>query len=323
MSQFTVTVTDYVFPDLQIAQEVLAEVGAELVVGQSKSAEEVTELVRGADAVLNTYYGPIDDSVMDAMPDCRIIVRFGVGVDTIDIPAATARGIMVANVPDYCVEEVSDQAAAMLLALLRKLPQADRAVRRGEWELAPLKPMGRIVNLTVGIVGMGRIGSAIARKVAAFGSRIVYYDPYYEGDPPAGAEPTDMPELLRLSDAIIIQVPATPETRHMLDEAAFAAMARRPVIINCARGELIDTAALVGALEQGLVSGVGLDVIEGAPPLPDDSPLLGYDNVILTPHSAWCSDEALPSLQHLGAMEVARVLRGERPKSLLNPEVLD
>lgn len=323
MSRFKVVVTDYVFPNLAPEKSILAEADAEVVAGQCKTRDDLLALARGADAMLNTYYGPIDGAVMDVMPNCRVIVRYGIGVDTIDIPAATQRGIPVANVPDYCIDEVSDHAVAMMLALLRKLPQSDRRVRQGDWKLAGLKPMQRISALTVGIVGMGRIGRAIAGKVAPFGPKIIFQDPFYQGDPPVpGARRVELAELLEDSDVIIIQAPSTAETRHMLNREAFARMKRKPIIVNCARGELIDTPALIEALERGLVAGAGLDVIENAPPLAADSPFLKLDNVILTPHSAWFSEGALHSLQRLAAMEVARVLRGERPKALLNPEAL-
>jgi D-3-phosphoglycerate dehydrogenase len=319
-SNLKVAVTDYVFPNLDPEREILSEIGAELVAGQSKTREDVVELVRGAHAVLNTYYGPIDGAIMDLMPDCRIIVRYGIGVDTIDISAAAARGIMVANVPDYCIDEVSDHAIAMLLSLLRKLPQADGNCRKGEWAIAPLKPLHRISDLTVGIVGMGRIGRAILSKVSGFGSKIVFFDPYVNQDV-TPARRVELAELLEISDAIILQAPATPETHHMLNDKLFESMKRSPVIINCARGELIDTNALIKALETGKVSGAGLDIVEGGNILADH-PLFGFDNVIITPHSAWLSDGALKSLQQLAAMEVVRALKGERPISLLNPEVV-
>lgn len=322
MARFRVAVTDYVFPDLELEKQILAEVGAELVAAQSKTKQDCVGIVTRADAVLNTYFGPIDAEIMDAMPDCRVIVRYGVGVDTVDIPAATARGIMVANVPDYCVDEVSDQAVAMTIALLRKLPEADRMVRAENWALADLKPMSRLNVLTIGIIGMGRIGKAIATKLAPFTPHLIYHDPYVASDALPNLTGVELDELYHTADAIIIQAPSTPQTRHMLNADAFAAMQRSPVIVNCARGDLIDTDALVAALQQGQVSGAGLDVIEGTPPLPPDHPLLGFQNVILTPHSAWFSADALHTLQRFGAMEVARVLRGERPKHLCNPEVL-
>jgi D-3-phosphoglycerate dehydrogenase / 2-oxoglutarate reductase len=323
MSGLKVVITDSVFPNLDPEHEILEPLGAEIVAGQCKSKSDALALVPGAVAVLNTYYGPIDAEVMDAMPGCRAIVRYGIGVDTIEIPAATARGIMVANVPDYCIEEVSDQAVAMLLALLRKLPLADKRVRRGQWELAGLKPLRRLCDLTLGIVGMGRIGRALVRKLAPFGARLVFADPYYSGEAPAGTEQIPLSELLQVCDGILLQAPATPETRHLLNADSLALMEKSPVVVNCARGELVDTAALVAALESGQISGAGLDVIEGAPPLPENSPLLCFDNVLLAPHSAWFSDAALGALQRLATEEVARVLRGERPKSLLNPEVLN
>ncbi len=322
MSRARVVITDYVFPNLDPEAEVFAGLDVDLVAGQSKTKADVLALVPGADAMLNTYFGPIDGEIMDAMPTCRVIVRYGVGVDTIDIPAATARGIMVVNVPDYCIDEVSDHAVAMLLALARKLPLGDRRVRAGDWAIAPLKPVTSLHGMSVGLVGMGRIGREIARKLAAFNPVLSYFDPYAAGDASlADYISLSFDALLADCDAIILQAPSTPETHHLLSDAAFAAMKRRPIVINCARGDLIDTDALVRALQSGQVSAAGLDVIEGANP-PADHPLFAFDSVLLTPHSAWLSEQALYNLQRFTAMEVARVLRGERPKSLLNPEVL-
>jgi D-3-phosphoglycerate dehydrogenase len=228
----------------------------------------------------------------------------------------------VANVPDYCIAEVSDHAVAMTLSLLRKLPLSDRRVRAGDWDLKRIAPLKRLSTLTAGLVGMGRIGRMIAAKLGPFGFRIVFYDPFFTGEPPVpAARAVGLEELFAESDAVILQTPLTADTKHMLDDAAFAAMGRRPVIVNCARGELIDTDALVRALETGHISGAGLDVIENAPPLAVDHPLMRCDNVILAPHSAWMSTTALTDLQRLAAEEVARALRGERPKVLANPEV--
>jgi D-3-phosphoglycerate dehydrogenase / 2-oxoglutarate reductase len=322
MGKFKVVVTDYVFPNFNPEQEIFAPLGAELVAGQSKCPEDLLKLVPGAHAMLNTYYGPIDAQIMDAMPECKAIIRYGIGVDTIDIPAATQRGIMVANVPDYCIDEVSDHAVGMLLALLRKLPQGDRDIRAGTYSLAPLKPMTRINATTIGIVGFGRIGQAIAKKLVAFGPKIVFFDPYYKGNDFPTLESVSLDQLYQVADGIILQAPATPKTKNMLDNAAFAKMARKPVIVNCARGELIDNDALITALKNGAISGAALDVVTGTPPAENFGALLDFNNVLVTPHSAWFSAEALTSLQRLAAMEVARVLQGERPKSLLNPEVL-
>lgn len=318
MCKFKVAITDYVFPNLDPEKQILAEVGAEIVFGQSKTKAEVMELVKGVDAVLNTYYGPIDGEVMDVMPNCKIIVRYGIGVDTIDVAAATERGIIVANVPDYCIDEVSDHAVAMFISLTRKLPQADAGIRAGDWKLASLKPMMRTSGMTVGIIGMGRIGQAIANKVSVFGVKIVYFDPYFKGEAPHCAINMNLLELCKESDVVIVQSPSTPETKHILNEEAFAAMEKKPIVINCARGELINTDALIKALESGQISGAGLDVIENAPPLADDHPFLKMNNVILTPHSAWFSSGSLYSLQRLAAAEVARVLNGEKAKSPIN-----
>jgi D-3-phosphoglycerate dehydrogenase len=322
MAVFKVAVTDSVFPNLDTERTILAREGAEIAASQCGSVADAVALVQGAHAVLNGYFKPVGPEVMDAMPDCRIIVRYGIGLDSVDIPAATARGIAVANVPDYCIAEVSDHAVAMTLSLLRKLPLSDRRVRAGDWDLKPIAPLKRLSTLTAGIVGMGRIGRAIAVKLAPFGFRIIFHDPFFTGEPPVpAARAVGLEELFAESDAIILQTPLTADTRHLLDDDAFAAMGRQPVIVNCARGELIDTAALVRALETGRISGAGLDVIENAPPLAVDHPLMRCDNVILAPHSAWMSTTALTDLQRLAAEEVARALRGERPKVLANPEV--
>lgn len=321
MSKFKVVVTDYVFNNLDPEKEIFKEIGAELVSGQCKTLEEVLALVPGAHGMLNTYYDPIDGQVMDAMPDCKIIVRYGIGYNTINVPDATARGIMVANVPDYCIDEVSDHALAMMLSLLRMLPQADKGIRSGSFSLAPYNSMKRISCLTVGVLGFGRIGRAIAAKAAAFGPKVIFFDPYFKGDA-GGAESVSLETLLAESDAIIVQAPANAETHHILNAAAFAAMKKSPVIVNCARGELIENEALIAALKSGQVSGAGLDVVENTPPIENFGELLDFDNVILTPHSAWLSKDSLLSLQRMAAMEVVRVLQGGKPNSLLNPEVL-
>jgi len=323
MAKFKVVVTDYVFPNLDIEKSIFEPYDVELVAMQCKSADELMPFVVDADILLNTYLGGIDRRLFSIMKKCKLIVRYGIGVDTIDINGATEYGIMVANVPDYCLDEVSDHAIACMLALTRKLTLSDRRVRNGLWDLGYLKPMRKISNLTVGVVGMGRIGRLSAGKVSAFGARIIFSDPYVNEDSlDISAKKVTLNELVASSDVILIHAPATPETHHLFDSNLFALMQRNPVIINCARGNLIDTNALVEALSKGIVSGAALDVIEGVPPFSPDHPLCRFENVIITPHSAWYSEEALINLQRLAAEEAARVLRGEKPRSLLNPEVL-
>ena len=323
MSRYKVAVTDYVFPDLEVERRILETIGACLVAGQSKSGRDVIDLAHDADAILNTYYGPLDEQVISACPKLRIIVRFGIGVDTIDIPAATRHGVMVANVPDYCMEEVSDHAVAMWLCLSRKILAADRSVRGGDWTLAPLKPLVSLNKLTVGVIGMGRIGRRTARKAAAFCGAVIFADPCVEGNLELDGvvcRKVELEALCAEADVIFLHAPAGKATRHMLDARRFDLMARKPIVVNTARAELIDQEALADALAAGKVSAVALDVVEGGELAPGH-PLLKLDNVLITPHSAWYSDQAIDLLRRLAAQEAIRGLTGERPKSLLNPEI--
>jgi len=322
MAKFKVVVTDYVFESFDIEKEVLSAVDAELEVCQCKSADEVVPHLAGTHAILNTYLAGMDAKVFDAAPDLKVIVRYGIGVDTIDVAAATARGVMVANVPDYCVEEVSDHALAHFLALARKIPFSDRKVKGGEWSLSYLKPMKGITDMTAGIIGFGRIGRAIAQRLKPFGLEIVFADPAGEGDAD-GCRRVGLDDLYATCDAIFVQCPSTDATHHLLGRGAFDKMQKRPFIINTARGAIVDTDAVVWALENDKIAGAGLDLLDDEDAVVDsDHPLKKFDNVILTPHSAWYSSAAIAKLQRKGAEEVARVLRGERPKSLVNPEAL-
>jgi len=325
VAKFKVVVTDYVFDNLDTERSILEECDAELVVLQCKSVDEVIPFAIDADAILNTYLGGLDEHFFSTLKKCKVVVRYGIGVDTIDVKAATRYGIMVANVPDYCIEEVSDHAVACALDLIRKLTLSDRRIRQGDWGLGYLKPLHRLRGLTAGIVGMGRIGRLSAHKLNSFGVNLIFHDPFVEisiASDGFHARKVTLEELVAESDIILIHVPATPETYHLFNKKLFSLMKREPIIINCARGTLVDTDALVDALAKGQISGAALDVIEGVPPFSPDNPLCQFDNVIITPHSAWYSEEALANLQQLAVEEVARVLKGERPKSLINPEVL-
>jgi len=321
MASLKVVVTDHVFESFAAEEQTLGDIGAELQVLQCRSAAELIPHVAGAHGLMNTYMPGINAAVYDAAPELKAVVRYGIGLDTIDIPAATERGIPVANVPDYCIDEVADHALAHFLALARKLRLSDVKVRGGEWSLSYLKPLKAIRTMRAGIIGFGRIGRAIAERLAPFKLEIVFYDPVLSGEI-GGACRVCLEELWGTSDAIFVQCPATPETRHLLGREAFEKMQKQPVIINCARGEIVDTDALVWALGNGKVSGAGLDLLEDEDAVvKHDHPLKGFDNVILTPHSAWFSDVAIPNLQRRAAEEMARILSGQRPTSLVNPEV--
>lgn len=321
MPKYKVLVTDHVFENFDGEKAALESVDAELVIRQAKTPGELTEDVRDADAILNTYLGPIDKALFSVAEKLKIVARYGIGVDTINVADATDRGIMVTNVPDYCVNEVADHALALFLTLARKTAFSDRKIRAGEWSLSYVKPMKAIQGMTVGIVGFGRIGREIAQRVLTFGVQVVFADPFVS-EPLEGTVQVDLETLLESSDAIFIQCPSTDETHHLLNQDAFARMKAMPLVINTARGPIVDTDAVVWALKNNRIAGVALDVLEDEEAVvKQDHPLKAFDNVILTPHSAWFSDRAIPQLQRLAAEEVARVLRGERPKSLINPEV--
>jgi len=253
----------------------------------------------------------------------RIIARYGIGVDTVSLSAASDAGIMVTNVPDYCIDEVSDHALALLLNLARGIGRATLATRSGEWDIGVVQPLYRLRGRTLAVLGFGRIGRAVAEKARPFGLRVVAFDQYVPHDAirAAGVEPLSFQEALEQADLVSIHVPLTDETRHLISSHALSWMKRGAIIVNTSRGPVIDTAALVSALESGHLAGAGLDVVDPEPP-PAEHELRQMPNVLLTPHIAFYSEEAQRELQRRAAEEVARVLRNEQPRSLVNPEAL-
>lgn len=273
-----------------------------------------------ADALL-VQYGDVSGRVIERLPRLRVLVRYGVGVDGIDLEAATARGIPVVNVPDYGTDEVANHAVGLLLALARKLARLDRQTRGGRWNVFEVGPITRLTGRTVGLLGCGRIGRAVARRLAGFDVRLLACDPYNTAFPP-GVEPVSRERLLAESDCLTLHCPLTAETRHIIDRAALARMKPTAVLINTARGGLVDTVALIEALETRRLAGAGLDVLEQEP-IDPRSPLLTMEQVIVTPHAAWYSEEGRSDLKRRVAEEAVRVLRGERPVNCVNPEVFD
>ncbi|RPI34344.1 MAG: C-terminal binding protein [Chloroflexota bacterium] len=317
-----VPITDYVFPNLDPEHEVLGPLGVDLRPAQCKTPEEVAAHVRGADALL-VCYAPVPAEVVAQLEGCRIIARYGIGVDNVDVEAATSAGIVVTNVPDYCIDEVSDHALALILALSRKVAQADRRIRAGEWSVPGLGEMHRLRERTLGLVGMGKIPRALVPKAQALGLAVVSFDPYFHQDDAdrMGIRLVSLETLLRSSDIISLHAPLTDETREMINAQSIALMKPGVLIVNTARGPLVDIPALVEALQSGQVGAAGLDVLPVEPP-PPGSPLLSLENVILTPHAAFSSTEAIVELQTKAAEEVARALRGQRPRNPVNPGVL-
>jgi len=314
-----VVITDCDHENIAVEQELFGKAGVELRLPQAMTEEAVIAAAAEADAIL-TQYAPITGRVMDGLPRCRMVVRYGVGVDTVDIPAATARGILVGNVPDYCMEEVSDHAIALILSLWRGVTFYDRAVRQGVWNAEMKKPMLRVAGGVLGMIGVGRIGARLSEKARGLGMQVIGYDPYLKAWP-TGVRSVTLEELLRSADAVSLNLPLGASTRHILNEAAFRQMRPSAVLVNTARGGLVDTAALVRALREGWIAAAGLDVHE-TEPLPADSPLYGLPNVIVTPHAGWYSQDSVPELKRRAAEDILAALRGRRPRTPVNPEVL-
>jgi D-3-phosphoglycerate dehydrogenase len=307
-----IAVTDSVFPSLNPAKEALARLNPTYRMSKSVNADDIIAVAKDADAVLVTY-AKLTREVITQFSRCRAIGRFGLGVDNIDLVAAKEKGIAVNYVPDYCIREVSDHAMALLLALIRKIPFSNKLVQSGRWEMPAVVPIRRIEGTVLGLIGFGHIPRLVAPKAQAFGIKVIAYDPFAkpEAFKAAGVESVDLDTLLRSSDYVSMHAPLLPATRGMVNAAAFAKMKKGAYVVNTARGPLIDEPALVAALDSGQVGGAGLDVV-AAEPLAKDSPLLGRDNVIISPHTAFYSIEALNELQTKCASDVARVLSGEK-----------
>ena len=307
-----IAVTENIFPTLDPAKAALARLNPTLRMAKSTGAEDILEVARDADAILVTYAKLPRDLIMQ-LTRCKAIGRFGLGVDNIDLPACKEKGIAVNYVPDYCIHEVSDHAMAMLLALIRKIPLSNKVVQAGRWEMPVVVPIRRIQGTVLGLLGFGNIPRLVAPKAKAFGMKVIAFDPYAKAElfKAAGVESVDFDTLLKTSDYISVHAPHTPQTRGMVNADAFAKMKKGVYIVNTARGPLIDEPALIAALDSGQVGGAALDVV-AVEPLPKDSPLLGRDKVILTPHTGFYSIEALDELQSKCASDVARVLSGDK-----------
>lgn len=322
MSKFKVVITDFDYGDNAIERAILEPVGAKVVALQAKSEDDLRDHAETCDAMMNQY-ARIGARTMAAMRQCKIIARYGVGVDIVDVEAATEKGILVTNVRDYCTEEVADHAIALWMTLARNLPAYDRATHDGIWRWQSGAPIYRLRGRTMGIVSFGKIGQAISYRAMAFGVRVIVCDPYLTAEKIAalGAEKMEKDSLLRQSDIVMMQVPMTPETKHFLGQREFAIIKPGAIVINTGRGPTVDNKALFDALVSKRVAAAGLDDPEEEPAKraqwnPGDNPLFSLPNVIVTPHSAYYSEESIRLAREIAASEVARVLTGEKP---LNP----
>ena len=308
MATYTVVVTDQVFPDVAIETDVLRGIDAEVVSPKSASGILPPQAAT-ADALLNTYL-PLDRAAIGSLERCRVIARYGIGVDNIDLQAAREAGIVVTNVPDYSVEEVAVHAITLMLALVRRLPRAMARAAEGQWGIGALRPIPRLSELTVGVVGLGKIGTRVVALLRPMGCRVVGFDPYVrEGE---GVEiVVRLDDLLGAVDVVSLHLPATPETRGMIDATALARMRPGTLLINTSRGALVHTSDLADALRSGHLGGAALDVLERE--AADASAFEGIDNVILTPHMAYYSESSLRESQRKAATQVLKVLTGQAP----------
>jgi D-3-phosphoglycerate dehydrogenase / 2-oxoglutarate reductase len=311
-----VVITDCDHGDVDPERAVLDGHDVELRVLACRTPEEVAAQAGGADVLINQYV-PITAAVLDALPRCRLVVRYGVGVDNVDLEAATERGVWVANVPDYGRDEVADHTLALALALLRGVVALDRSVRDGTWDLDPARPLRRLATLTWGVVGCGAIGTAVAGRAAGLGMRVLGYDlPTVRSEAPIERVPLE--ELLEEADLVSLHAALTPDTRHLVGAAALARMRPTAHLVNTARGGLVEEAALLAALDDGALAGAALDVLEREPPDELGWRLARHPRVVATPHAAWYSEEAFHTLKSEVAREALRVLGGGAPRSPVN-----
>jgi D-3-phosphoglycerate dehydrogenase / 2-oxoglutarate reductase len=312
MARYRVVVTDQVFPSVDLERELLGAADAELEVA-SGDRDEVLARAADADALLNTYF-PIDAEAMSRLTKCRIIARYGIGVDNIDLDAARDRDIVVTNVPDYCVEEVAAHAVAMTLSLLRRLPDGAAVLKAGGWGVDQLRPLKRLSDSVVGVVGLGRIGRRVAEVMGAFDVTVLGYDPFVTELP--GVRVTGLDELLTNSDAVTLHCPLLPQTKGLINADRLSQMPEHAVMVNTSRGPLVVLDDLLDALRKGDIRAAALDVFETEPV--DAARLEDVPGLLATPHMAFYSDAALTESQTKATRQVIKVLEGERPDYQVN-----
>ncbi len=318
-----ILITDIAWPDLDIEREVLAAVDGEIMLAGGGTPEEIIALAPQADAIL-TCWKDVPAEALDIAPNCRVVSRYGIGLDNIPIDSATELGMLVTNVPDFCLEEVSDHVMALLLTTARQLFPLARTPDRSGWTRDTPRPIPRVRGQTLGLIGFGNIARALVAKALGFGLRVIAFTPRLRAeDAPAGVEVTnDLSVLLAASDYVSIHCPLSDETAHLIDAAALAQMKPSALLINTSRGGVIDESALIQALQDGQIGGAALDVTEPEPPSADN-PLLALENVIVTPHAAFYSVAATAELARKAAQNVVTVLQGGVPKTLINKAVLE
>jgi D-3-phosphoglycerate dehydrogenase / 2-oxoglutarate reductase len=324
----TVVIADHDFGDVDIERAIIEKAGFRLVAAQCKTEDDVIAAARDADAII-AQYATVGARAVGAMTRCEVIARYGTGTDIVDVDAASRHGILVTNVPsDWCENEVADHAMALLLAAARKICRYDQATRSGVWQWQTGEPIHRISGRTLGLLSFGAIAQAIARRAAGFGLRVIASDPYMPAADirASGAAAVSLEELLDQSDYLVIQAPLTKETHHLIGEAQLQRMKPTAILVNTARGPIVSDEALYRALSEGWIAGAGLDDLEEEPAKQRDwlpqNPLFGLANVVITPHAAYYSEEAMRTVRDFAGHEVVRVLSGQPPLSPVNASQL-
>lgn len=319
---FKVVMTDTIFPDTTIENDVLAEIDTTITL--LKNRDDIVKEGKDADALV-VVYEKITREMIEQLDKCKIIVRTGIGFNNIDLEAATEREIFVVNVPDYCIDEVSDHAISLAFALIRKLHTYDKEAKQGKWNLDVGKPIYGFRGQTFGLVGFGNIPRMMARKLQPFGFNVIAYDPFIseEDAKQYGVTLASFEALLEQSDIVSIHTPLVEATHHLMNDAAFDLMKKNAILINTSRGPIVDSRALMRALQQNKIAAAGLDVIENEPPSDEEKALLQMDQVIATPHVAFYSEDSEIQLRKSALEAVVTTLKGDLPNYIVNKNVLE
>ncbi|BBI32752.1 C-terminal binding protein [Cohnella abietis] len=313
-----IAASDPEFPDYSNEKQILESISASLEARICNTVSEVVAFCKDAHAII-TNHSPFTKEVIDQLEQCKVIVRYGIGYDNVDIAAAAVRNIPVVNIPDYGIQEVADHTFTLLLSTVRKIPTMDRNVRKGDWQIDALRPIVGLHNKVLGLAGFGNISREVANRAKGFNLQLIAYDPYVPDEvfQQMGVRKVDFNTLLSESDFISSHLPLNKATEHIFNREAFERMKRTAFLVNTSRGGVVHTSDLVWALENRVIAGVGLDVYEEEP-LPVDHPLLALEQCVLSGHAAWYSEDSIVRLQQYAALEVKRVLSGERPKHVVN-----
>lgn len=320
--KFKVYITDAKYPSYELERSTLMKLDAKLIKLHCKTENDVIVNCKDADALL-THHAPITRKVVESLKKVKIIARYGVGVDNVDLEAATERGVFVTNVM-YSLYDVADHTVALILSLIRKIPWIYQSTKAGEWNWRKFQPIMRIKGMTVGIIGFGKVGRELSKRIKGFGVKVIVYDPYLplEVFKINHVDRVNFETIIEKSDIITLHTILTKETHHMIGKEELRKMKRTAILVNTCRGGIIDEKALRIALKEKWIAGAGLDVLEEELIHIKDNSLLEMDNLIITPHIAWYSTDSLPEIQTTAVEEVARVLRGELPLGIVNKGVM-